>query len=137
MNHVFVEHQILDRMLDLTTETSFVLKPSDIAGIGVFAIHGIKSGTPLRLFVEERTRFIPRDETRRDSILKTFCEMYGVEIEGQGDGYWTAPDFSQQSVGWYLNHSLSPNAHHDTKWQYFASGDIQAGQEITVDYGKI
>ena len=42
-------------------------------------------------------------------------------------------DFGCMSVGWYINHSKTPNAyHHD--YDYYALSDIKEGEEITVDY---
>ena len=40
------------KIMDTTNEFSFVLKPSE-HGIGVFAAHGIKAGTFLRLFGDD------------------------------------------------------------------------------------
>ena len=36
-------------------------------------------------------------------------------------------------VGWYLNHSFTPNAYQE-QYQYFAARDIEAGEEITINY---
>jgi SET domain-containing protein len=44
-----------------------------------------------------------------------------------------ARSFSHMHVGWYLNHSDQPNAHHE-RFKYFASRDIDANEEITIDY---
>ena len=44
-----------------------------------------------------------------------------------------ARSFGHMHVGWYLNHSDEPNAHH-ARFRYFASRDIDADEEITIDY---
>jgi len=46
-------------------------------------------------------------------------------------------NFGAMAVGWYLNHSDSPNAHHDAGYKYFASRDIAAGEEITINYYEL
>ncbi len=131
MNETFVEIPLDDRRHPHTDEFSFVLKPSGARGIGVFATHGIAQGSPLRLFPDGATRVFSHDELQHDPRLKRFCQFYGVDI---GPGCSVAPDFGRMSVGWFLNHSDSPNARRDEKWDYFASRDIAAGEEVTIDY---
>jgi len=43
-------------------------------------------------------------------------------------------DFARMSIGWYLNHSDSPNAYYANS-SYYAARNIKAGEEVTVDYG--
>jgi hypothetical protein len=39
-------------------------------------------------------------------------------------------------IGWYLNHSGSPNSDEREEECYYAVRDIAAGEEITIDYKK-
>ena len=116
--------------MDLTNEFSFILKPSTISGVGVFAMYDIKEGTHMRLF---------GDGSYKDSFRKLkyedvpdFFETYCLYKE---DGVLCPPDFGQMFIGWYLNHSSEPNIFHKD-YQYYANRDIKAGEEIFVDYNS-
>lgn len=39
-------------------------------------------------------------------------------------------------VGWYINHSETPNAVHKD-YNFYACCDISAGEEITIDYNTL
>ena len=45
-------------------------------------------------------------------------------------------DFGCMEIGWYLNHSKTPNAYH-RNYEYYALRDIKTGEEITVDYNTL
>ena len=49
------------------------------------------------------------------------------------NGVLAPSDCGQMAVGWYLNHSVTPNACQE-QYQYFAARDIEAGEEITINY---
>ena len=105
-------------MHDKTDQYSFVLRPSEIQGVGVFATHAIKSGTRLRLFSPgERTRFRKRFSDLFNRYFRHFC----VENEG----FISTPgDFGRMSVGWYVNHSSRPNTY-AIKYIFFAKRNIR------------
>lgn len=112
-----------------TDERSFVLRPSGIAGVGVFITHPVRKGTYLALFLDDTVRRITYEEMEKDPQLEAFCLVYGVEREE----YCCVPhSFSKMEVGWFLNHSPTPNAERDDGWR--AARDIAAGEEITIDY---
>ena len=131
MNETFLEIPLDQRQHTETDEFSFVLKPSGIKGIGVFVTHGIAQGTKLQLFPNGETRQFTHAQLNADPRLRQFCQFYGVDVE---DGSSCAADFGCMSVGWYLNHSAEPNAVRDEHWDYYASRDISAGEEIMIDY---
>jgi hypothetical protein len=112
-------------------EYSFYLKPSE-HGVGVFAACYISKGAYLRLFgdgehVENRSRFLRKIDVPK--IFQEYCMDRGSKLVCPGD-------FGVMPIGWYLNHSLSPNAHHiDYKW--YASCDIEAGEEVLIDYNTL
>lgn len=92
----------------------------------MFAVHAIRKGTKLRLFpASDRVRRIRSLPRGKEQFLR-----YCVEHEGT---IYAPADFGRMSIGWYLNHSKRPNAHH-RNYVYFASRDIRAGEEITIDY---
>jgi len=112
-----------------TDERSFVLRPSAISGVGVFITHPVKRGTYLALFLDDTVRRIRYEEMEADPQLKAFCLVYGVE---RGEYCCVPHSFAKMEVGWFLNHSLTPNAERNDGWR--AARDIAAGEEITIDY---
>ncbi|MBS4027661.1 MAG: SET domain-containing protein [Ignavibacteriales bacterium] len=111
-------------MENKTTEFSFVLNVSKINGVGVFATHAISKGTKLNLFWERgrSLKIVPK------AFLK-----YCIE---DGKQYACATNFGRMSVGWYLNHSKTPNAFHKN-YLYFANRNIKVGEEILIDYDTL
>jgi len=117
-----------------TTELSFMLCPSPHDGVGVFCTHGIRKGTLLRLFPGPEPRLVITRNTGDDPMLAVFSRHYGTEFP---EGLYVPRDFGYMEIGWYLNHSASPNAFRNEEFRYFAGRDIAAGEEITIDYETI
>jgi len=110
----------------ITNEFSFVLGQSRIQGIGVFVTHPIEKGTRLRLFAGEKSRFLKSFPIDKESNYHHYCI--------KSPGGWHCPsDFGKMAIGWYLNHSNKPNIFHK-RYTYFAKRNIEAGEELTVDY---
>jgi hypothetical protein len=130
LNARMAEIPIDPRRYGTTDEFSFILKPSKLGGVGVFCTHGIAGGTRLHLFPDLKPRYFSNARLERDPRLRAFCRVYGVDV---GSGSVVARSFGHMHVGWYLNHSDEPNAHH-ARFRYFASRDIDADEEITIDY---
>lgn len=124
------------QMLAHTAELSFRLKPSSIAGVGVFSTHGIAAGTYLHLRVEtlDEVRFVSLREVADNRQMLLFCQWYGVAAFESEPGFWVSANFNQMSMLWYLNHSDTPNTYRDENYEWFASCNITAGDELTVDY---
>jgi SET domain-containing protein len=117
-------------MQDKTTEFSFILKPVK-HGVGVFAVHDIRTGTYLRLFRDENE---PRVAViRKKEDVHEFFRQYCVD---RGDDLNCPKDFGRMEIGWYLNHSKTPNAYHKN-YNYYALRDIKADEEITIDYNSL
>lgn len=117
-------------MRDKTTEFSFILKPCKY-GIGVYATHYIKAGTHLRLFGNEA--LIDVSVVRKKDDVPKLFQQYCVS---RGDILYCPKDFGCMEVGWYLNHSKTPNAIHKN-YTYYALMDIKEGEEITIDYNTL
>ena len=117
-----------------TDEFSFILKPSPIAGVGVFVTHKIKKGTRLRVFSGEPTRKMKMSEVKKNPVLAKFVEFFAVVSDGTA---YMPPNFSRLDVGWYLNHSDKFNAYHDENYRYYASRDIEEGEELTINYNDL
>ncbi len=122
-------------MKDKTDEFSFILKPSS-HGVGVFATHNIKQGTYLRLFSKQDEGVNPDRELPKEDVPASF-RGYCVD---RGDTVICPRDFGEMPIGWYLNHSRTPNARHSNlkeDYLWYASRDILAGEEILVDYNSL
>src|ERR1700679_1158322 len=59
-----------------TDEFSFILKPSKIAGVGVFVTHKIQKDTRLRIFGGEPTRKMKVSEIQKNPVLAKFVEFF-------------------------------------------------------------
>jgi len=56
---------------------------------------------------------------------------YGVFLDGV---VWFPPRFNRMAIGWYLNHSDSPNVEWRADDQIYSAKAISAGDELTIDY---
>lgn len=128
-NFLFSEIAIVLKNLQKTSELSFILKPSSVEGIGVFAYHEIIKGSYLKLFSsKEKVRKIPISKLK-DNFFKRYCLEEGKIL-------YAPENFGRMSVGWYLNHSEKPNAAH-RNYRYYSLRKIRAGEEITIDYNTL
>jgi len=112
------------------------IKPSAIEGIGVFAGAAIPAGQVLKMWTEDDLRFLSDAEAAADPEFAFFGERYCVKVEG---GYHCPLSFQRMSIGWFTNHSETPNARcePDLNWNYVAIRDIAEGEEILIDYGAL
>lgn len=123
-----------------TSEFSFILKPSPIAGIGVFAIHDIPKGA-IVLTTAFRIRSLKTKDVPKELL------HYCVHLN---DEECLGPDeFDRMEIGWYINHSQTPNIAREfvdyaseelnsfKARPFVAIQDIKAGEEITVDYNYL
>src|SRR6266436_1564650 len=124
-----------------SSEFSCVLKPSPIAGIGVFALHDIPKGAVI-LHTKFKIRLLKTKEVPAE--LLSYC----VHLN---DEECLGPEqFDRMEIGWYINHSDTPNIARNRTAEYSdqeinsfkarpftAIRDIKAGDEITVDYNYL
>ena len=109
---------------------------SEISGIGVIAIKDIPNGTdPFKDsdLSAEYIGILPEELPRLDLNIERYMKDMCVFEDGK---YWL-PDTGLQTItiGWYLNHSKTPNMTATHRGENFiASRDIKAGEELTVDY---
>ena len=110
------------------------LGPSKIDGIGCFSDIVIRKGEFVRVFSPEDSRWVPLKKAHA-SPQKSLIKKFGIRTER---GYWTPLDFLRISVGWYMNHSETPNLQSDDgDVSYFALKDIRPGEEVTMDYRRM
>jgi SET domain-containing protein len=125
---------------ELSINTYVMLKPSNIAGIGVFAIKDIPKGC--------RNMFSPPDAPE-DWITVTKKEIENLPLHAQQvvgnyclfdeeNYYLPANGFKKIDVSLFLNHADVPNIASINDGDYFeAITDIKAGEELLIDYGTI
>jgi hypothetical protein len=120
----------MKEMKNKTTEFSFVLQKSKY-GVGVFSAHDIQAEAYLRLFGDEDNPSGVSERTK-DEVPENFRHL----CVDWGDVLYCPTDFSCMEVGWFLNHSKTPNAYH-RDFKYYAKSDIKAGEEIVIDYNTL
>src|SRR5580700_3449828 len=83
---------------------SFILKPSTIpnGGVGVFAVHDIDEGVRLK-FHPDQFEF---QRLKREAIPEDFLKYCIAE---EDDWYRCPLYFNRMEIGWYINHSYTPN----------------------------
>jgi SET domain-containing protein len=122
------------RLLDeLRHQTWVAIRPSPVAGIGVFAVRPIPKGCR-DLFSPPRggsDGFIAVPRAEIDALpahARQLVEHYHLPEEG----------FKKMDLVHFLNHSDRPNVRSidDGAW-FEALEDIAAGEELFVDYGTL
>ncbi|MEJ0054359.1 MAG: SET domain-containing protein-lysine N-methyltransferase [Bacteroidota bacterium] len=117
-----------------------MLKPSPIAGVGIFAVRDITAGC--------RDMFSKPDVNDKwISVSKKEVESLPVHAQHLVGNYclyneenYFIPDygFKKIDLSLFLNHGDSPNIISINEGEYFeAIRDIRAGEELVIDYGEI
>ncbi|MBV8831223.1 MAG: SET domain-containing protein-lysine N-methyltransferase [Acidobacteriaceae bacterium] len=104
------------------------LAKSKIHRWGVYAQEFIPAN---RKVIEYRGEKINRRETKRRSLEREFTYLFTL------DPYWTIDGAAGGSGAEYINHSCEPNLTSRIvrgHILYMSLRDIQAGEELTVDY---
>lgn len=112
------------------TEFSFVLKPSKLGGIGVFAAHDLPKDIEV-LSGEYKPRTLKIKNVPPHLLI--YC-IYLNEEE------CLCPErFDRMDIGWYLNHSETPNLVRKSATEYdlFTLREIKAGEEVLVNYNQL
>ncbi len=108
------------------SEFFFVLKPSPVGGIGVFATQDIPSGAQVS------TDYGPRKMAIKD-IPPAFLK-YCIFLN---DEECLCPkEFNRMEIGWYINHSDKANIA-DGGDHLVSIRDIKADEEIFLDYNQL
>lgn len=102
------------------SEFDFILRPSSIHGIGVFALRPFTKGETLELFADD-------DNSIRETVPEEF-DRYVVCSDAPE--IMCPQQFNRMSVGWYVNCSDAPNCSSEDD-VYIALRDIAQGEEIT------
>jgi len=127
-------------LAELRTNTSVMLKPSPIEGVGVFAVCDIPKGSR-NMFSppDPQDEWIPIPKAEIDLLppharflVENYClydeTCYFVPSHG----------FKKMDLALFINHSDDPNIRSIDDGNYFeATRDIRAGEELVIDYGEI
>jgi SET domain-containing protein len=105
---------------------------SDLHGVGVRAIREIPKGTLVFVGEDERVRWVSRAYVRTlPKALRALYEDFGMVW---GDRIGVPTSLNRLSVGWYINHSETPNVWADDDGRFRALRRIRTGEELTADY---
>ena len=111
-------------MLQVKTKLGF----SDLHGIGVFADEPIAKGRMvIRHHSDFDLKFTETEMLTLPAPMREAIEYYGTHHK-KADCYFFYVDNER-----FLNHSAEPNLRSGTTVM-FAARDIEAGEELTVDY---
>ena len=129
------------RLLDeLSNNTYVILRPSPVAGIGVFAIKDIVKGC--------REMFsAPHKDDQWIKVTKKEFELLPIHTKHLIENYclydedhYFVPDhgFKKVDLSLFLNHSNEPNIISIQEGDFFeAIRDIKEGEELLINYGEI
>lgn len=115
-----------------------MLRPSEVHGIGVFAVNPIPKGCRA-MFSKEPGEWIRLSFDEVNNLpqasrymIETYC------LYDEQDYFVPAGGFKTMDVALYLNHSDQPNITSiDEGAEFEALRDIAAGEELLIDYGQI
>jgi hypothetical protein len=105
---------------------------SRVHGVGVIAIRDIPVGTWVFQGEDERVVWVSRAYVRRlrpaiRRLYEDFAMLWGKRLG-------VPRTLNMLSVGWYLNHSETPNVEADDDGRFHALRKIRKGEELTADY---
>ena len=125
---------------ELINNSYVMLRPSSIAGIGVFAIRDIPKGCRAMFSMPDVTDHWIKVSKQEAEMLpnhaRSLIENYCLFDE---ENYFI-PDygFKKIDVSLFLNHSETPNVISIQDGDYFeTTHDILEGEELFIDYGEI
>ncbi|MBK9270538.1 MAG: SET domain-containing protein [Saprospiraceae bacterium] len=123
---------------DLLHQHYVMLKPSAVAGVGVFAIRDIPSGCR-DIFSIDPGDWICLDKKEVEALpnhSRLLVENYCLFDKQQY--YVPAHGFKTMDLSLYLNHSDQPNLKSVDEGAFFETiRDIREGEELFLDYGEI
>jgi SET domain-containing protein len=95
--------------------------------LGVFTLNPIGKGEQVPLSNENEARIISEGELA--ALPKAYANYH---VPDKDENWWGPIDYHQMSIGWYLNHSATPNI--DVSDRFIALRPIEPGEELTINY---
>jgi len=108
------------------------LKPSNIHGIGVFAIRDIPKAT--YVFSGDDDEMVWVNASAINRLPRTIKKLYRDFCVIRDGQYGCPRNFNLLTLAWYLNHSDEPNMAADKNYNFYSTRKIKKGEELTVDY---
>jgi len=111
------------------------LRPSQIHGVGVFAIRNVPKG--VNIFSDDKSEMIWIDKEMIQTKLGEVRRLYDDFCVLSNQKYGCPAGFNNLTIGWYINEPLEgqePNVVCNGDYDFFAAREILAGEELTVDY---
>ena len=132
-----MKEQLLNELIN---NTFVALRPSPVAGIGVFALRDIEKGCRAMFSKPDKNdKWVTISRKEVDALpehakhlVENFCLYDEVN--------YFIPDhgFKKIDLSLFLNHSDTPNLTSVEEGNYFeATRDIKSGEELFLDYGEI
>lgn len=128
----------LDLLNEIINNTYVALRPSAVAGVGVFALRDIPKGCqdmfskpdPSDKWIEVPLSEVDRLPEHARFLIWNYCLF--------DDTHYYVPDYGFKKIDLclFLNHSDEPNVRSINGGEYFqATRDIREGEELFLDYG--
>ena len=111
------------------------LRPSSIHGVGVFAIRDIPKG--MNIFCDDRSEMVWIKSSEIEGKNGEIRKLYGDFCIIKNGKYGCPKGFNNLTVSWYINEPADgkeSNVVRCHEYDFEAARDIQAGEELTVDY---
>ena len=125
---------------ELSGNTWVMIKPSPIAGIGVFALRDIPRGCR-DMFgkPDDAGEWITVSKNEVESLPAHAQFLVGNYCLYDEENYFIpAAGFKKIDLSLFLNHSDEPNIISVNDGDYFeTTRDIKEGEELVIDYGEI
>ncbi len=125
---------------ELTNQSYVILRPSAVAGVGVFAIRDIPKGCrDMFSKPDQNDQWITIEKSEVESLpehARLLIENYCLFDEHN----YFVPDsgFKKIDLSLFLNHIDNPNIISIQEGEYFeATRNINKGEELFIDYGEI
>jgi SET domain-containing protein len=125
---------------DLENNIYCRIQPSEIQGVGVFAIRNIPKGTnPFITYTNVETVAIPEKEIMENekipnAVKEMVKDFYVIQ---DGNLYCDARSLNEINITYFLNHSDTPNLDVNEingESVFTANRDILVGEELTSNY---
>ena len=130
----------VELLTELSNNTYVMLKPSPIAGIGIFAVRDITIGCrDMFSKPDKNDKWISVSKIEVESLPAHAQHIVGNYCLYNEEDYFI-PDtgFKKIDLSLFLNHGDSPNIISINDGEYFeAIRNIMAGEELVIDYGEI
>jgi SET domain-containing protein len=125
-------------LLELSTGTYIMIKPSVLHGIGVFAIRDIPKGCRA-MFSKNIGNWIKVPKTDVDQLPKHAIDLVENYCLYDEEHYFIADyGFKVMDLVNFLNHSDKPNIISIKDGEEFETlRDIKTGEELLINYGEI